>query len=248
MDDKKAKIIETYFSFEQVSKIYNEDYIGFNLKNLLLSGIIKGKFISIKDLYIRPEVMQFPWGTYKEDPYIIEAKDDKLMIARSIVKIGTFHPFLVSPIGCNTSKLYVFEGNHRIISLKLLAMFGEISDDFKVFCLIPNTRRYYGENDLDYSIFNLPVKFKYIIDDVFGNDILTIKEYENNIINYIKMQNWKFVNDYIVEAETYNIDFLIEWLICYPRYLRDLIFTYNKDLLPSKIINDESEFNRWLIK
>lgn len=234
------------YSLEQVYEMYNEDYINFNLRNAILNGILEARFIPIKDLNIRPRITQRTWKYFVNDPYLKDMHDDKLKLGRSILEIGTWYPFVVAPMTKDDDKLYVFEGNHRIISLKLLAMIGEISEDFKVMCLVLPTDYFTFKEKTNYTVLPFPVKYRYILEDVYGCDILVNQELLNKTLDKVKSDGEIFINDYTVEAVGTKMSDIIGVVHAYPLFLRDLIYLHDSKVLPSPIINNEEKFKEWI--
>lgn len=234
------------YSLEQVQDMYYNDYINFNLRNAIENNILEAKFIPIKELNIRPRITQRTWKYFVNDPYLKDMHDDKLKLGRSILDIGTWYPFVVAPMIKDDDKLYVFEGNHRIISLKLLAMIGEISEDFKVMCLVLPTDYYTFKEETNHIILPHPIKYRYILEDVYGCDILADEILLNKVLGKIAKDNEKLVNDYTVEATGKIMSDIISVIHAYPLFLRDLIYLHDSKVLPSPIINDEKKFKEWI--
>lgn len=234
------------YSLKQVEEMYYEDYINFNLRNAILNGVVTARFIPIKDLNIRPRITQRTWKYFVNDPYLKDMHDDKLKLGRSILEIGTWYPFVVAPMTKDDDKLYVFEGNHRIISLKLLAMTGEISEDFKVMCLVLPTDYYTFKEETNYITLPSPVKYRYILEDVYGCDILANQELLNKTLDKVKSDGEILINDYTVEAVGTKMSDIIGVVHAYPLFLRDLIYLHDSKVLPSPIINNEEKFKEWI--
>ena len=234
------------YSLEEVKRMYEEDYIGVNLRNIIKTGIIKAEFIPIKDLNIRSTITQKTWRQFVNDPFLHDAHDDKLKLGRSIMEIGTWYPFVVAPMSKDDNKLYVFEGNHRIVSLKLLAMSGEISEDFKVMCLrLPLNFKTYKLVCKD-IVLPSPVKYRYILEDMYGCDLLVSDELLKKTLNAIKEDGEVMVNDYTVEATTTLMSDILGVVHAYPIFLRDLIYLHDSKVKPSPIINNEEVFKKWI--
>lgn len=234
------------YTLEQVYEMYNEDYINFNLRNAILGGVLKAEFIPIKDLNIRPRITQRTWKYFVNDPYLKEMSDDKLKLGRSIIEMGTWYPFVVAPMTKDDNTLYVFEGNHRIISLKLLAMNGEISEDFKVLCLVLPTDYYTFKEETNFTTLPSPVKYRYILEDVYGCDILADEQLLQKTLKQIEDSGEVLINDYTIEASGTKMADIIGVVHAYPLFLRDLIYLHDSKVLPSPIINDENKFKEWL--
>lgn len=234
------------YCLDQVCRMYNEDYIDVNLKNLIKTGVLTAEFIPIKDLNVLPSISQKTWRYFIKDPFLRDSHDDKLKLGRSVVEIGTWWPFVVAPMHEGESDLYVFEGNHRIISLKLLAMIGEISEDFKVFCLrVPYNFHNYKVLCNDIVLQN-PVKYRYILEDVYGCDLLVDKELHTKTINKIHADGETMVNEYTVEAESNKFVDIMGVVHAYPIFLRDLIYLHDSKVKPSDVINNEEVFKEWI--
>ena len=234
------------YSLEEVRRMYEEDYLNINLKNVLKTGVVQAKFIPISELNIRPTITQKTWRHFVNDPFLRDAHSDKLSLAKSIIKDGTWWPFVVAPMDDESDDLYVFEGNHRIVSLKLLAMNGEISEDFKVFCLILpfNFKEY--KKVCKYIPLPYSVKYRYIIEDMYGCDILADNELLKKALETIKNNGEILINEYTVEAETTMMNDIFGVVHAYPIFLRDLIYLHDKKVTPSQIINNEEAFLKWI--
>lgn len=234
------------FTKEQVYKMYNEDYINFNLKNAILYGGLKAEFIPIKDLNIRPHITKKTWKYFVSDPYLADASDDKLKLGRSIVEMGTWWPFLVSPVDYSSDSLYVCEGNHRIISLKLLAMYGEIPEDFKVFCIhIPSNYEAY-KNEKMFDKLENPVSIRCILENVYGCEVIHSNDILQKVLQKIQKNGDKMINPYTIETKVNIMKDLMFGLHSYPLFLRDLIYMFDNQIKPNEIINNENAFKRWL--
>lgn len=236
------------YSIEQIVHMYHEDYINVNLKNIIKYGIISARFISIKNLKIRPRISHRAWKYFDKDPYLKDTYDDKLKLGRSIMKIGTYYPFIVAPMSKDNDELYVFEGNHRIMSLKLLAMEGEIDEDYKVMCLVLPTDFYTWQETYQNKKLDIPVKYRYILDDVYGLDIFTNKELMDKVLKQIDRNNEKLLDNYTVESTATRISQIFRSIHTYPLFLRDLIYVSNNQVCPSEVINNENKFKEWLEK
>lgn len=230
------------FSADETKRFYYEDYIEFNLRNMLDSGLFEARFVPIREMQLQENMISRGQKAMTFDPYLQTYGSDRLKLARSILEIGTYWP----TVACvRNGKYVVYEGTHRITSLKLFAMLGEIDDSFELLCLIPKSNRYFGQNDAAMGQFHLPCKYRYVIDDVWGHNLYTNETYRKNVIRFIEDHGGKMVDEYTAEVETSNIDNLIEWFLFQPMFIRDLIFIYCKDLKPSKIINNKEAFERW---
>ena len=234
------------YSEEQVYYMYNEDYINVNLKNIIKSGVLKAEFISIKDLKIRPRISHRAWKYFDKDPYLRDIYDDKLKLGKSIVEIGTYYPFIVAPMTQDDDSLYVFEGNHRIMSLKLLSMEGVLDDNFKVLCLILPTDFYTFQQTYQYKQLSSPVQYRYVMDDIYGLDIFKNDDLMQKTLNQIKSNNEVLLDNYTVESVATHVYQIFRSIHTYPLFLRDLIYCHNNKILPSPVINDENEFKEWI--
>lgn len=234
------------FSSEEVYEMYNEDYINFNLRNAIIGGFVEAKFIPIKDLGVRPESVTCGWKSFNDNPYLMQWNDDKLELGRSIKEIGTWFPFVVDIYDSDINKMYVYEGNHRIIALKLLAANGEIDDNFKVLCLRPLFSHPHGKHRMSQKLSETPMKYRYVIENLYSGDVLENELLFEEVKNTIAKKNEVFVNQYTVETTAEYVSELFEALVDYPYLLTYLIHSHNDSILPSKIINDEKEFMKWI--
>lgn len=231
------------YTVEQIQSMYTDDYINFNLKNLLLSGNVEYEFIPIKDLNVRNDVAQVSWRDCQDDPFLAEYTEDKINLGLDIVENGTYWPFITSMQ--DDGNLYVYEGNHRIISLKLCAFNGYIDENFKVFCIKApydwkefKTARLYEETLTPFDIH-------FVLENRYGSELIVNDFIYEKVCEDIINKGGKLVSDYTGEITVYkNIDILFGASV-YPLYLRDLIFEYTDVIKPSSIINNEEEFDGW---
>jgi len=240
--DERLILMKNYFSLNQTYLMYCNDYIETNLKNVLLSGDVIGKFIPLKDLNLQKDVVNLGWG-WHEDQWLKETKYNKLDLGKSIIKNGTYYPITVSKIK-NDDKLYVFEGNHRIMSLKMLVMTGEIDENFKMFCLILPTNfetysEYCNHRNSVFAYRDIMVH-QHNFDKILDNKIIL-----NILHNQAKLYGDKMINDYVIEKHTNNCFDILFAMTGFSKILRDLLYIY-KEIKPSKIINDEQEYKKWI--
>lgn len=237
------KLLKDFFPYEEAYSMYNRDYIEVNLKNIILSGYFHGEFIPISKINLQKDAIKLGWD-WHEDPWLKETVKDKLSLGQSIVENGTYYPIVVSPIG-NSSQLYVIEGHHRIMSLKLLSHFGTINDDFKVFCLISpydfTTYREYCNtlNEKTLSYRELIINQKNC-EKILNNSIII-----NILHNHFSCSGYKIIDNYVVEKSTSNCFDILNAMTKFSMLLRDLFYIY-RDIQPNRIINNEQEYLKWI--
>ena len=232
------------YSVEDVFNIYNNDYINFTLKNIILTNNVKYGFFKIKDLNIFEERYDIPWRDVLGDPFLQETHNKKINLGLDIIKNGTYWPFIVSPE--NNEDLYVHEGNHRILSLKICQEKGYIDNDFKVFCIIP-PYKYNKYNILDFfKEIQTPYFGRFIIENMYGEDWLKNDFNKNYTVNKIISSGGRLVNGYTGEIKMNKVADIAFCLLSYPLYLRNIIYEYRNYIKPNRIINDENVFNEWI--
>jgi len=229
----------------EINEMYEEDYINFNLKNIMISdNDIEFSFEYLKDLNIRTKMVNKRWKSFHNDPYLTESSQDKTMLGKSIAKIGTYYPILVEPQKSENG-LYALEGSHRITSLKLLQMEGGIPEDFKIFCIhMP-----YSYQDIEtpkmFTVLKNPILIRRIIEVYYGSEILNDSILYEKALSSIKEDGDKIINKYTYETYIYTLEELLSAVDSYPHWLRDLIHI-DGSIFPSEIINKELKFKEWV--
>lgn len=248
--------IQREFTSDDVYKMYNTDYINFNLKQAIKCGLFKASFIPLNQIHVRPLMLEKSWKFFYTDPFLTECADDKLKLARSIVKDGTYWPFLVNSLDVTTNDLYIFEGNHRITSLKLLSYAGEIPKDYKVFCIkFPHNFDFVKSEYKNVDFENLkpqyrninrlyPQEYRYVVEMVYSDKFFTDSAYHDRIETFINAHD-KRLSEYTYQTTANTIWDSISALRDYPLFLRDLLYNY-PEVRPSRIINDENAYKSWI--
>jgi hypothetical protein len=182
------------YTYDEIYNFYNEDYINFTLKNVLQASLMYAKFIPIKDLHIRPSATRRSWKFYDKDPWLLnDYSKDKCKLGRDIVEKGTFWPFVLEQR--DGKDLYVLEGNHRIVSLKLLVASGELSEDYKVLCIWENKEK--EKEILD------PIIVRYLVEMNYGLDIYNDGFIKKHILENIFLNKGAFISKTTIQV-TYN--------------------------------------------
>lgn len=239
--------IKRNFSYEEITKMYYEDYINVNLRNCLSNQSIDYEFIKLKDLKLRTQMFNKNWNYFYSDPFLAEASADKILLGKEIIERGMYWPVVVAPMYNNSpNDNYVFEGTHRIISLKLCAMEGFIDDNFEVFCLK------YSENYEQLNVLKqflplqTPYKVRNLLEILYGNRLIVDEERLAEVLNSVSLAGDKMIDTYTIEytAQTIHDEFVA--LQTYPHWLRDLIYTYKDTFKPSSIFQNKTNFEEWL--
>lgn len=231
------------YSIEQVKLIYNEDYINFNLKNILHHPEgFEYKWISIKDLNLDVDTISFDWNS-SHDPYAKECNNNKLIFAEELINKGTYFPIIVT---LEDTGYYVWEGQHRIQALKIAVAHNLISQNYELLCIIVSSGLIASQR-LNKKIKqnNNSIKGRFIIEQKYGSEILINKKYQQQVYDYIKNKGFNIINDYTVEENTTDRVEMYNYLTHYPLFLRDLFFKY-KEIEPNKIINNKDAFFEWM--
>ncbi len=231
------------YSQKDIMKLYYDDYINFNLKNIYQNNNdIEMKFIGLDKLYLRPHMMNKRWDVYKSNKFLMDVKDDRLALGRDISKKGTWFPIIVLE---QNGKYYVLEGSHRIISLKLLSGKGEIPKNKPMFCII------FKEYHFELMLFKrfVPMSNSLIlrnnIDILYADSVLKNKELVEKLKCEIRDNGGNFINDYIYERETFDMSDVVLSIYASPLWLCDLLYYHKDDIPPSGTINDIGEFEKW---
>jgi len=237
--------VKRNYTKEQVSSMYNTDYIDFNLKNIIKSGVFDFRFIELNELKLRNRIVEKRWDTFCSDPFLQNMSEDKIKLGLDIKKNGTYYPLIVSTLNPTDENLYIFEGNHRAISLKLLQSMGELPMDYKILCIvIPCNYMIYKTTDIKTPLKE-SIMLRCILENIYGSGVIGDDNMLSKAVNKIHSDGNSLINDYTIEYRGYNIEDIIFTIHSYPLWVRDLIFNYRQDILPSPIINNEEIFNKW---
>jgi hypothetical protein len=187
------------------------------------------------------------WKYFYSDQFLSDSHEDKRILGQNIYQNGTYWPIILSPLyGHDSNHSYVYEGTHRIISLKLNQKEGLIPPDYKILCIkykecyevLLNSKRF------------MPVSNSYrartLIEILYGNNVIIDEEKYNACVQDCLANNGKVKNEYTLEWNVNTTGESIFALQTYPHWLRDLIYPITDIVKPSPILNDEKLFMEWL--
>jgi hypothetical protein len=230
------------FTKEQIWQMYNMDYINTNLYNIVKSGVLKVDFVYLKDLQMKTRTNEVRWESFFTDPFLKEMGKDKLTLGRDIMKRGMYYPFTCVEY---EGVLTVFDGQHRITTLKLLQFLGEIPDDYRVLCIfIPQSDEAYKDGNLSRQS-DFPVITRQVFECKYGSDVINDELIKKKAIESVKERGGKFIDDFTYEIETTSISEIFFGIHAYPLWVRDLIYPIQDFVPPNPIITNEDLFNKW---
>lgn len=235
---------QRHYSFEQVLNLYHDNYLNFNLKNILTSdNNLYVKFLSLDQLILCEETLSKDWNGCFLDPFLDEYSEDKTELGKSILEKGTYFPCQVF-LNYDYETYIVREGNHRIASLKLCQLQGLVPDDFKICCIVLPRDFFTTKVMNNYKIAHA-FEAQYILECYWGRNVINDKEYNNIVKEELKKNNHLLLNDYLVQQKITTFKELFGALNLFPLFLRDLFYLY-KNIKPAEIINNEELFFKWL--
>lgn len=234
------------YTVDQVTNMYNNDYINFNLKNLFQTDLVIPMFLSLDDINIREEELKVAseWYLESEDPFLKDTFDNRVNLGLDIINRGTYWP-IIATYDSNNS-IYVLEGIHRIVSLKMCQKLKYIDGNFKVFTIcIP-----YDKQQIDSGqFFNIkvsPVKMRFILEVVYDNKLIVDTSLYDRVVFDVENQTGGgILNEYTGEWILDDRMQIFFHMDMYPMFLRDLIHKYNT-IKPNPIFNNQSLFNEWV--
>ena len=235
------------YTEQEALDIYYNDYLNFNLKNVLRSNNnINIEFLPLDKLILDEDIMVKDWEGCFQDPFLDAYDYDKIALGKSILEKGTYFPCMVF-LDYDMEYYHVREGNHRVASLKLCQLMGLVPDNFKICCII--LPRDLGvnvfTNTYNYNLLK-PLKARYILECFWTPKVIEDQEYLEIVKKNLKEQEHELLNDYLVEYKITTYMGLFEAIHAFPLFLRDLFFHY-ENIKPALIINDENEFKKWLL-
>jgi len=218
---------------ECIETIYNRLYLH-NLRQLLDRLAFEWRHPA----GIRENPKTVPWDW---NPYLCRNRDNKAGLARSILEIGTYWPFVITDNGS------ISEGCHRIHSIKLLDTMGEWPPDRKIltitfpdkFSMIRS-----GWHRPEKKIDLAPLSFEAV--PMYCTRIKNEMKYLHDemtpsaeIMDQICPMYQLYADNYLKMMDIY---------VTLPIYLLYELYFYDKigDLVkPNPVINDEAAFYRW---
>lgn len=227
------------FSLHDIKQIYFDVYINYNMKNLLKCNLFDYEFIPIDKLEIFNTNM-VEYSLYPNDKFLQDYKEDMSALGWNILNHGTYFPCVVEKL--NDDKYKVYQGIHRVSSLKLLNSMGKSPKDFKLFCLIMKKHMITFDNN---NFNTSSIKFRYIFDVAYGCSSMS-----DEIRNYLRVDaknnGDKFINDFIVERTCNDFNEIYSLFQDSAGLIRDLLFLQDKNysLIPD-IFNNQNAFNSW---
>jgi hypothetical protein len=218
---------------ECIEIVYNYYYLH-NLRQVL----DKLAFEWCHPATIRENPKTVPWAW---DPYLRQNRDNKVGLARNILEIGTYWPFVITDNGS------ISEGCHRIHSIKLLDTMGEWPPDRKILSIT-----FPDKFSLIRSDWQRPEKKI----DMTPFSFEAVPMYCTSIKNEVKYLHKEMTPETVIMDQICplykllagNYIKMMDIYVTLPIYLRYELYFYNKigDIIkPNPIINDEATFYRW---
>lgn len=238
------------YTEQKVYEFY-DTYINYNLVNAFKLDKVKFNWRSIDELNIRTRILDRSWVTYFKDEYLAESARDRTKLALDILENGTYWP-LVTAVSPEDGLLYVYEGNHRVISAKLAAIEDKWPKDRKFLCM--ELGGYYGDFKLvDNQIaLEKPILQRFPFAGLYDTEAYVTDEIRENVMAQMNDEGAAFVDkdNEIVQKEIYTYTEFMHSNQIFPHWLRDILYKFReengKTIKPSKIINDENEWNKWV--
>jgi hypothetical protein len=240
------------YTKEEIEKFYNEHYM-YNLRQLYMSKDPTFQFVwkTIDELNIRSEILSKSWLHYFDDNYLIESSRDKTQLAKDVLENGTYWPLVIGNIPeSGDDKLYVFEGNHRVLSAKLLQLEGGWDNNRKFLCLQVG-KDYYEKKQLNW----VEAAQAYPMPKPVSVRVPCILRYDNRDIesDFVRYDKAAFdITDIDEDTIQFEIDHYNEYISAiqaYPHWLRDILYDYKQKtgsiIVPNEVINNEDKFNEW---
>lgn len=239
------------FNEDQVFSMYNDDYINTNLKNCYKSGILKFSFKRLDEINLRSHMFNKNWNYFHSDPFLTNSHYDKTILGKSIIENGTYFPIIVAPlindeINENESKeLYVFEGNHRVMSLKLLQLEGIIDGSFKLLC-IEYPRNYEMIKSIElYRLVSPSYDAHGLLELYYGSRVIFDEAEYNYAKETVLSSGGKMIDKFKFMFNVKTMEDVLFSLQSYPHWLRDLLFNF-PNIKPNPVLNNESLFKEWV--
>jgi hypothetical protein len=233
------------YSYEDVIYMYDE-YVEFNLVQMMKVFNFSMGWFKIEDLELRGTLLKRSWKNYYGDGFLADSANDRTLLAKDIVENGTYWPLLVET---GEGKGYIIqEGNHRIISSKLLQLEGGWPEDKEYLSKIvygdyPALKKPQQQLVLDY-----PIKQRI----PFVTKFPGAKRDNPYIAEYMKENDIRFVDDkrIMIEIEADTYEEFLGYNQMVPHYLRNVIYEFRNekdiDIPTHKVINNKEEWGKWV--
>jgi hypothetical protein len=236
---------------QEVEYMYKE-HIENNIKNYLKLDFLNVKWFNPDDINIRDEKLNSDWSLKSNDEYVKESSIDKTILGKNILKNGTYWPFSLGYEYKKLNNLVVFEGNHRLMSIKFLKNEGIWPKDKKIFCTYIND--IYYNIKFRRKVINLKNKINIVtpFSCVYNNKYNTKEGKKFVEKNFFKEDKIKFhdSNRVLVDIEVSTAGEVLFYCQVMQHWLRDLLWLEKKKngkpIKASKILNDEDEWNKFI--
>ena len=225
-------------------------YINVNIKNALKLGHVKFVWRTLDELNIRPTILDKSWVNYFKDDYLIESARNKMALAESILKNGTYWTIVTAYD--EEGVLQVYEGNHRVISAKLAMMAGKWDKDKKFLTmelqkLYPSYKVPHNQRPLD-----TPLTQVYPTASYFKQNFYESEEAKAEVEAEMADQGMSYYDEdgEIVQRQIYTYTEFMYSNQIFPHWLRDILYKYKQetgeDFPTPTIFNDEQAWSEFI--
>lgn len=239
-----AKNLSLYpYTLNETQNLYNL-WLELNLKSILLHPQgFPYIWLKLEDIEFYKE-FGMEWNL-SNDPFANKYNENKIDLAKSILKNGTYFPCLVFK---ENNKYYIKEGKHRITALKMAQQQNLVPSNFSLFCIIvPKFLIYYQPYSFDYYLIKSPPLYVINIPEIrYGKRFFTERKYKNDVAHHLLNRGGFFINDYLIYEQIIDIKDMYESVLHIPTFMRDLLFLYNNKITPSPVLNNKEIFELWI--
>lgn len=244
-------IKETYTE-EDIYNFYYNHYINFNLKQLYLANDprFSFKWYSLDEINVRHTILNRSWYYYFKDGYLSDCATYKTNLAKDILDIGTYWPLKVSR-NKDDGLLYVHEGNHRVLSAKLLQMEGLWDNNYKWLCIEfdGDYQKFKMNNDRITEEMFLPKLIRQRMPFIIRFGVDTSRD-DKKVLDIMEANNMTFIDEHTIELEPELYQEFISVGETYPHWLRDILYNFKQEngrpIIPSPVINNKDIWDEWI--
>ena len=245
------------FDKEYIKYMYNT-YINYNLKNILEAELFRFLWIHPKFIYItEKKKKEEQWAMRNQanqfkDAYLVESRNNKEKLGLDVLKNGTYWPLVISARRYQRL-FYVYEGSHRMLSIRSLYKNNLWPEDKKMLCLNIITRDFYElKYGKEFIELKKPIEQVLPFSVVYGDEYNTPDGKEFVKDKCFKRDGASFFDPKkeLIKMKIYNYSDLLYANQSMSHWLRDIFWLYkenNEDIIkPSKIINSEDKWNKFI--
>jgi hypothetical protein len=231
------------YNKDDIYKLY-EIYLHYSLKKIIHLDLISFEWIHPSEISCRFIYNKSNW-VHGQNGYLEDSKDKFSKLGLDILKNGTYWPLTVA---YDNNKLYAYEGNHRIYSIKKLVLQNVWPKNKKILCMkfLDNYQQVKFRNQGKEIYLKKPVEQAFPFGLLYGDENCKQENFEKIVKTNVKANGAEFIDkkNRILKTKIRKYSELLFSIQAMPNWMTDIFYSYQKEngkrIEPSPIINNKS--------